>query len=225
MSGVHVDYKVAIGSWVRDRLARNPAALKIASDDLDIFVVRNFLTDDECAGLVRIIDSGRVPSQLLSPNDDSEFRTSESCNLDMHHPFIRGIEDKITGLIGITASHGETIQGQRYAIGQQFKLHHDYFYPGESYWPEMERTGGQRTWTAMIFLNTPEGGGQTFFEKAGVRVSPRAGNLLTWNNLDGAGAPNPFSLHQGMPVTQGVKYIITKWYRERPWSYSQNMPY
>ena len=24
-------------------------------------------------------------------------------------------------------------------------------------------------------------------------------------------------IHQGMPVVAGVKYIITKWYRERPW--------
>jgi len=24
-------------------------------------------------------------------------------------------------------------------------------------------------------------------------------------------------LHQGMPVEQGVKYVLTKWYRERPW--------
>ena len=37
-----------------------------------------------------------------------------------------------------------------------------------------QRSGGQRTWTAMVFLNEPEGGGQTFFEKAGVKVTPRA---------------------------------------------------
>ena len=44
-----------------------------------------------------------------------------------------------------------------------------------------------------------------------------AGHLLIWNNLDGDGRGNTFSLHQGMPVTAGVKYIITKWNRERPW--------
>jgi prolyl 4-hydroxylase len=26
-----------------------------------------------------------------------------------------------------------------------------------------------------------------------------------------------FALHQGLPVEAGLKYIITKWYRERPW--------
>jgi prolyl 4-hydroxylase len=63
----------------------------------------------------------------------------------------------------------------------------------------------------------PEEGGQTFFPKAAVRIVPRRGNLLAWNNLNAAGEPNDQSLHQGMPVLAGVKYVITKWYRERPW--------
>ena len=70
----------------------------------------------------------------------------------------------------------------------------------------------------MVFLNVPEEGGQTAFPAAGVKVTPRAGNLLIWNNMDAEGQPNPYSIHQGMPVLSGVKYIITKWHRERPWS-------
>jgi prolyl 4-hydroxylase len=224
MEGV-IDYKIAIGHWVRDRLMRRSGVMKIPSSHLDMFVAREFLSADECAGLIALIDAKRIPSQLLAPSEDPEFRTSESCNVDPGHPLVRQIEDKITDLIGIDPAHGETIQGQRYAVGQRFKPHHDFFYESESYWPEMERCGGQRTWTAMVFLNTPEAGGQTAFDQAGLKVAPRAGNLLTWNNLDGAGQPNPFSLHQGSPVTAGVKYIITKWYRERPWSPSDVATY
>jgi len=225
MSDGAVDYRIAIGSWVRDRLSRNPTALKIPSDNLDIFVVRDFLDAGECADLIRLIDADRVPSQLLAAIEDPDFRTSESCNLNPHNPLVVQIEEKITGLIGIPPAHGETIQGQRYAVGQQFKLHHDFFHPGEPYWPEMESSGGQRTWTAMTFLNAPESGGQTFFEAAGIRLTPRAGNLVAWNNLDGEGLPNQFSLHQGMPVLKGLKYIITKWYRERPWTPSDTQYY
>jgi prolyl 4-hydroxylase len=29
------------------------------------------------------------------------------------------------------------------------------------------------------------------------------------------GSPNPWTLHEGMPVDRGTKYIVTKWYRER----------
>ncbi|MBA4047314.1 MAG: oxygenase, partial [Sphingomonas sp.] len=31
------------------------------------------------------------------------------------------------------------------------------------------------------------------------------------------GRPNDLTLHEGMPVVRGVKYIITKWFRERSW--------
>jgi prolyl 4-hydroxylase len=209
--------KVEVANMVRHRLAANPFALRIPSNLLEISVVRDFLNPSECAAMIALIDKERIPSQLLSPNSDPEFRTSESCNLQPGHPIVRKVEDKITDLTGIPYSHGETVQGQRYAIGQQFKAHHDFFHTDQPYWPEMERSGGQRTWTAMVFLNTPEGGGQTVFEKADIKVTPRAGNLLIWNNLDGVGVPNPFSLHRAMPVTAGTKYVVTKWYRERPW--------
>ena len=212
-----LDYKIGVGLSVRERLLADPRALKLPANGLDIFVVRQFLNAEECAALIDLIDRNRVPSTLLQPTEDPEFRTSESCNLAAWEPIVHQIENKLVHLLDVDFELGETIQGQRYAVGQQFKPHHDFFYPNTIYWDEMMRTGGQRTWTAMAFLNTPEDGGQTNFPRASIKVSPVAGNLLVWNNLDDLGEPNIQSLHQGMPVTAGVKYIITKWHRERPW--------
>lgn len=211
------DDTIRIGHEVRARLAAHPAMVKIVSDELDLFIGRDVLTAADCAGLIRLIDAKRMPSQLLSPASDPDFRTSESCNLDPHNALVRRVEAKIRAITGIAATHGENIQGQRYAVGQQFKPHHDFFHSDQPYWAEMERSGGQRTWTAMAFLNVPGAGGQTVFPDIDLKVTPRAGHLLIWNNLDGEGQPNPFSLHQGMPVAEGVKYVITKWHRERPW--------
>ena len=225
MSKAAVDYRIALGLWLNDRLSRAPSVFRIPTDKLDLFVARDFLSHEECAGLIALIDAERMPSQLLAPSDDPDFRTSESCNLDPGHPLVRQVEDKITDLLGLQPELGETIQGQRYIVGQQFKPHHDFFHTTGDYWPEMERTGGQRTWTAMIFLNAPEEGGQTAFPEAGIKVSPRPGNLLAWNNLDAKGQPNHNTLHQGCPVVAGAKYIVTKWYRERPWSASDIRTY
>jgi prolyl 4-hydroxylase len=220
-----VDYKIAIGPWVSRRLGRNPKAFKIPSSNLDIFIVRDALDPPDCKKLIHLIDQDRIPSGLLSPSGDPEFRTSESCNLNPANPTVIGIETKIHAISGIDQIQGETIQGQRYAVGQQFKSHHDFFHTDAEYWPAMERSGGQRTWTAMVFLNEPESGGETYFEKAKIKVTPRRGNMLIWNNLDAIGGCNPFSMHQGMPVTGGTKYIITKWYRERPWVETSAQPY
>ena len=66
----------------------------------------------------------------------------------------------------------------------------------------------------MIYLNDVEEGGATWFPQAGFRVEPRPGLLLAWNNMDPDGKPNVNTLHEGMPVLKGVKYIVTKWFRE-----------
>lgn len=212
-------YRMQIGTYVRERVLKTPNAFKLPAQGLDIFIVREFLTPAECTEVIELIDKDRVPSELLAPSPDPEFRTSESCNLRFEDRTNQMVEAKINRLTGIDPTHGESIQGQRYAVGQQFKPHNDYFHKGEPYWDEMQKQGGQRTWTAMIFLNDVEAGGQTAFPKANVRVTPRAGNLLLWNNLDQFGEPNPNTLHTGCPVEAGIKYIITKWYRERPWGW------
>lgn len=202
---------------VRARLQANPAVFKVPSPHLELFVLPNFLNQKDCDALIKKIDADRQPSGLLEGFPDPEFRTSDSCNLNPRDPLVLSIDTRIAQALGIHPRFSEIIQGQRYAVGQQFKPHHDFFYTSQPYWPEQERHGGQRTWTSMAFLNEPEGGGQTAFPNAKVTMSPRRGNLLIWNNLDVNGQPNDFSLHQGMPVLAGVKYIITKWFRERQW--------
>jgi prolyl 4-hydroxylase len=38
--------------------------------------------------------------------------------------------------------------------------------------------------------------------------------------MDDIGAPNTLTLHEGVPVSAGRKYIVTKWFRERFWGVS-----
>jgi prolyl 4-hydroxylase len=208
-----------VGEVVRRTLAKRPAAFKVPATGLEIFVVRNFLSAQECEGLMDRIDADLKPSGLLAEEPDPEFRTSQTCDLKASDPLVNEIDHRIANFIGLPAEYAETLQGQRYAVGQQFKPHHDFFYTDQPYWPAQDKAGGQRTWTAMGCLNNVEAGGQTFFERAGVRITPKPGNLIIWNNLDLAGEPNTYSLHQGMPVEAGKKYIVTKWFRARRWGY------
>ena len=68
----------------------------------------------------------------------------------------------------------------------------------------------------MIYLNEPEDGGATRFKTIGKTVQPETGKLLAWNNLLPDGHPNPATLHQGMKVRRGTKYVLTKWFRQHP---------
>lgn len=217
MSETADNYRARIGAWVKARLLRNPNALKIDAEGLDLFVVRDVADPQLCEALIRLIDSDLVPSGLMGPTDDKDFRTSKTSNPHPDDPLVKQLEQRIHEVIGIQAELGEYVQGQRYEVGQQFKPHWDWFDPAASYWPTQLKCGGQRTWTAMLFLNEPEAGGHTIFTEASVTVRPRAGNLLVWNNLDAAGEINERSKHQGSPVEAGIKYVITKWFRERTW--------
>lgn len=209
--------RARIGRDVATRLKANPFVKRAPIESADIYFFHNYLNDDDCATLVRLIDADRRPSTLLASHDDPEFRTSESCDLDRWSPEVQPIDERIAHLLGVPIEHGETLQGQRYAPGQQFRAHCDYFHENQAYWQLMQAQGGQRTWTAMAYLNDVEEGGATWFPRAGIRVAPKKGLLLIWNNMNADGNPNYDTLHEGMRVTEGVKYIVTKWFREKPW--------
>ncbi len=205
------------GRDIRRRLKRHERVEVVSGGGLDLFIVQGFLTAQECTDVMVMVDASSRPSTLYKGTEIEGYRTSFSGDLDPFHPLVQTIEGRICNLMGIDKRFGETLQGQRYAIGQQFKPHHDYFFESQDYW-EMERNrGGQRSWTAMIYLNEPDGGGETNFPKAGMCVTPRAAMLVLWNNMDEIGAPNEQTLHEGVPVSAGTKYIVTKWFRERFW--------
>jgi prolyl 4-hydroxylase len=209
--------RAAIGRDVAARLEADPHITRVPLDTAQVYYHLDFLTDAECDTLIGVIDAGRRPSTLLSQAADPGFRTSESCDMDRYSPVIRPVDERVADLLGLPAEQGETMQGQRYAPGQHFRAHHDYFHESEPYWPAMQAQGGQRTWTAMAYLNEVEEGGATWFPQAGIRIPPRRRMLLIWNNLNPDGSPNDLTLHEGMAVVSGTKYIFTKWFREERW--------
>lgn len=209
--------RAQIGEAVRARLQRNPMVSRIDAPKLEIFGRRDFLSAEECAGLRALIDAGAQPSTLFSGSANAQYRTSHSCNLDPREPLVMTISDRICALTGLPPENGETLQGQRYAAGQEYKAHCDYFPVTADYWPAMRVSGGQRSWTAMIYLSPVDAGGETHFPHCEFMVPPVEGMMLLWNNMSADGAPNPNSLHAARPVEQGMKYVVTKWFREKRW--------
>lgn len=205
------------------RLAAQPGIQRVPSPKAVVFQQRRFVAPDLAADLIALIDAGRRPSTIADDNGDAYFRTSETCDLDAALPAVQAIEALLEQLSGIDPAYGEPLQGQRYAEGQEFKAHTDYFTPGGRDFEKYCALSGNRTWTFMVYLNDVAAGGATRFKVLDKTFQPEAGKLLCWNNRlpDGpngeAGSVNPATLHHGMKVRKGVKYVITKWYRERVW--------
>lgn len=206
-----------IGAYVTRRLESNPLVQQIEVTELQAYIYQGFLGKRECDLLIGKINADAVPSTLYKGTEQAGFRTSYSCHLNRWDADVARIEARMSDTLGIDNNFAETMQGQRYSEGQEFKAHHDFFHPSQSYWDHEGPHGGQRSWTAMIFLNEPEAGGNTEFPHIGIGIRPQAGTMLMWNNMKPDGTLNYKSLHTGTPVQKGVKHVITKWYRQNNW--------
>jgi len=206
-----------IGTLVTKRLDANPLVQQVDHAEAQLYLYQGFLSAADCNSMIAKIDADAVPSTLYKGTEQEGFRTSYSCHLNRWDAFISKVEARMSDVLGIDNTYAETMQGQRYQVGQEFKAHHDFFHPTQDYWAHEGRSGGQRSWTAMIFLNEPEEGGTTEFPHLGLGVRPQAGMMLIWNNVKPDGTLNYKTLHTGTPVVRGVKHVITKWYRQNNW--------
>lgn len=103
---------------------------------------------------------------------------------------------------------------QSYQVGQELKAHHDYFALDSAVYPKVAGKAGQRTWTFVVYLNDVVKGGGTHFFYLDHTFYPKQGMAALWNNISSDGVVNRYTLHAGLPVEEGEKFIITKWFRE-----------
>ena len=111
------------------RILANANVQRVPNPRLELYIVKAFLDPEFCARLCALIDVNRRPSTIADPNGDHYFRTSETCDLDTSLPEIAGLDMQLSAWSGIDPAYGEPLQGQRYAVGQEFKGHTDYFEP------------------------------------------------------------------------------------------------
>jgi prolyl 4-hydroxylase len=199
-----------------EQLKSEAGIQRVPSPRLDLFVLRNFLDESDSLALCELIDANRRPSTIADDQGIAQFRTSETCDLDPANPLVARVQQRLSLLTGIPLSHAEPLQGQRYAPGQEFRPHTDSFNPGGADYFLHCAEAGQRSWTAMIYLNEPGDGGATRFKAIGKTIQPETGKLILWNNLLPDGSPNGATIHQGMKVRRGTKYVLTQWYRQHP---------
>jgi len=222
-SKLNIDYKISVPLKLelKDKVAlRN--AKRINSDKLEIYEITDFLTKEECTEIIEIINNSELQhSSTISSSDVNnskvnDYRTSKTCHFSNKNTLITELESRICKTIGINNRCAEQLQGQKYCVGQQFKIHRDYF--DKDVLDKTKTIKGQRTWTFMIYLNDMEdddSGGYTSFPYAYTAIKPKAGTAIIWNNFDANKKENVFSSHCGMPILKGEKYILTHWFKDQ----------
>jgi prolyl 4-hydroxylase len=79
------------------------------TNGVELYILRNFLTLDECASLIALIDANRVPSPVVSDDPVPSYRTSEACYLYAGPDAVTAVETKLDLLIGLEPRYGEAL--------------------------------------------------------------------------------------------------------------------
>lgn len=188
------------------------------AEAIDLSFWSGLLSPEDCQTLIAVGQQTLRPAtvtdeasgqQITIPNRSSEMSWPKR----EEHPILQSIAQGVAQLTGIPATHQEPLQILHYSPGGEYRPHFDGFPEGS----ETLSQGGNRQMTLILYLNTPASGGETAFPELGIKVAPITGGGVLFRNLDTAGLRHPLSLHAGLPVVQGEKWIATTWIRQNPY--------
>jgi prolyl 4-hydroxylase len=185
---------------------------KLISERPYVRMFEALLTPAECAYLIKVAEPLFEPSMVydkLGIGVRDTIRTSDGAAFQwlIEDPAIHALNRRVANATGTRFLQGEALQVLRYSPGQEYRPHFDY----------LEGSDNPRPWTALIYLNEDYEGGETAFVRTDFQVRGRTGDVLVFRNDGPDGKREPLAEHAGRPVTRGVKYLATRWIRERRW--------
>jgi prolyl 4-hydroxylase len=180
--------------------------------DGSVRLCAGFATPAECAHVATGLADIMAPASVLDPVTGRAVpHPIRSADEAAYGPtredlVVRALNLRIAAASGTAVAQGEALTILRYAPGQRFGLHSDI----------LGRTRNQRVATMLLYLNDAFEGGETTFPDHQLVVKPRAGDALLFLNTLPDGRPDPRKRHTGQPVVRGVKWLATRWIRQRP---------
>lgn len=185
-----------------------PRAEKI-SDSPEVIYFPRLFSEAECDFLLLSAEPGYEPSLVLDTQGRKyrdPIRTSEGSTIHwlIEDPAVHALNRRLAAASGTRHDQGEPLLILRYRPGEQYRRHGDYL-PGEA---------NQRIKTALVYLNQGYGGGETEFPHGDFMVKGRKGDAIVFRNALPNGRFDPMAEHAGRPVTEGVKYLASRWIRE-----------
>jgi len=210
---------------VLTRPAFESFAINTVAKEIELFTIDNFISSFDCQWLIHRAADHLNRSQVVDGesgiSEASGVRTNSAAQLspNTNDWILLNTEAKIAGITRVPMTCGELSNVLHYQLGEEYKAHYDFFHPKDPGAALAKQDGGQRFKTALIYLNEVEAGGETAFPRLNKQVSPQLGRLVVFRNTDNEYTPLPHSLHQGVTVTSGEKWLLSKWLRQSETSY------
>jgi prolyl 4-hydroxylase len=184
-----------------------------------VAVLDDVFSPEECDAVVALARARLQPSATLSPttgeNQVKDHRTSLGAFLDdAGQPLLQRLNRRIGEIMNQPVAHGEALHVLHYGVGAEYKPHHDYFDPANPGFAATLQRGGQRVATLIVYLNDVEEAGDTVFPKLGLSIVPKKGSAVYFEYVNAEGQLDEASLHGGLPVERGEKWVATTWVRQ-----------
>jgi prolyl 4-hydroxylase len=179
-----------------------------------------FMTAAECDYLKAAAEPGLQPSVVVDPvtrrTVPHPVRKSEGAVFGVFAEdlVVNALNRRIAALSGTRLDQGEPLQLLRYRPGGEYKPHMDAL-PAEP---------NQRVLTVLVYLSDDYAGGETHFPGTGLSFRGRTGDALLFRNATPDGRADPLSLHAGLPVTRGAKYLASRWIRSGRFTFPPPRP-
>lgn len=183
------------------------------SEEPSVRLIRGLLSREECCYLVAqaepelqlsYIDHPETGQRVLNPVRTSHGMSFGPAQEDL---VVNAINRRIAAASATEPACGEPLHILCYRPGQEYRPHLDAI-PGAA---------NQRRSTVLVWLNEGYEGGETHFDQIGVTVRGKQGDALIYRNVLSDGRPDPRTRHAGLPVTNGVKWLATRWIRQAPY--------
>ncbi len=202
---------VRIDDWMA------PCEKRVLNQGPRVVAIAEFLPKPACDWLIGLARGRTEPARVYAPDGGAAVQADARSNSAMEFGWLNCdvvvllTRARIAATIGVPVGALENSQVLHYETGQQFTRHVDYLDPAL---PDVAERG-QRIVTFLIYLNADFDGGETDFPRLAVRYKGGPGAALYFANLDGAGVPDPRTLHAGLPPTRGEKWLFSQWVRNR----------
>lgn len=181
-------------------------------------VYNDFLSKEACALLIKTAYPKLNKLQVLHEKDGESYNSARVAHGVWLKPedceIIQPIREQVALLSELPIENQEEIHVVQYKVGGKYDPHHDYFPPDKKYFMNTMQSGGQRVQSWIIYLNDDYEGGETDFPEENITIVPETGMLAGWNNVIPPKKLNTKSLHAGLPVIKGEKWIAVIWIRE-----------
>ena len=180
----------------------------------EIFLVKSLIEPQLCQQLMALIQQQQQSAGILIETVDNQIRSGDMLRLggeesrlvDANRMLLDRfavIQQMLVQIYGIKFPYAEPCTLLRYQPGQFYKRHIDNILLGSRF-EELEQGLPSRDISIVGYLNAEFEGGETYFDRQEVTVTPEAGAVLVF--------PAYFTHpHESLPIRKGEKYAFTSW--------------